>query len=133
MSFRDLKRQARADLHRAMRVSALYYPTGSPSDTPVPVSVRVAYGFRPVGNDVGTDYRFAEMQEQIPKLLFMVEEQTPASKAVVSISATEVYRLDVILPIDFISISANVVKASDAQAALFAYPGSEAWPLTLWS
>lgn len=132
MSFRDLKRQARVALHQAMRVYALYYPTGNPLETPNVVSVRVTYGPRPIGDD-GGDYRFATMQETVPKLLFMVAEQSPKVRAVVSISATEVYRIDSTQPIDFISITALCVKELDATAALFKYPGDVDWPISLWS
>lgn len=117
-----------------MKVSALYYATGLASDTPVPISVRVAYQVKPVGNDPGgTDYRFAQMQERIPRLIFMVEEKRPTSKAVVSISADEVYQVNAVQPVDLISVSALVVSLGAAKAATYEYPGSLAWPASLWS
>lgn len=131
--FRDLKRKMREDLHAIMRVPALYYPTGNPDETPNTVSIRPSYGPRAIGNEPGTDYHFANMLEMEPKVLFMVAEQMPARLAVVSISPTEVYRVDSVEPIDFISIKAVCVKANDADAALFGYPGDMDWPASLWS
>lgn len=117
-----------------MKVRALYYASGSSSDAPVPISVRVSYQVKPNGNDPGgTDYRFAQRLERIPSLIFWADEQVPANKAVVAISPTEVYAVSAVQPPDLVTVSAFVTSLGAAKAAQYDYPGSMSWPESLWS
>ena len=114
-SFRDIKRSARRDLHQRMQVPALYIVPGS-ADEPLPVTVRLHYDFRALGTVKGTSFSFAELQDVVPRILFMRDElAAPARDAIVSIETGEAYRIDNVHPADDITVTAEVVrmKASD--------------------
>ena len=133
MGLREIKAKARSDLHREMRVRALYYPTGDVSETPLVRYVRQHSKFEALGDVKGTRYHFSERQEVVPEILFMTAEIEPARLAVVMLGLGEGYRIDNLKPVDFISQTAQVLELPEAEALTFEYPGSVAWPITMWS
>ncbi len=118
--FRAIKKQMRADLHREMRVPALYI--ASAGATPVPVHVRVHSKYEEVGESSERDVGNAARHERIPSLVFWVAEleasgiARPSRGAVISIEAGEAYRVDNTMPIDLVTITANVTILSPGEA-----------------
>lgn len=123
MSLRDIKTEARAALHEAMKVPAYYIaaPSGSPVDY-VEVSVRVHSLFRALGDIQSNQVGLAEREEMVPRLVFLVEEMIPARGAYVVVSATEGYRIDTVQPRDGLTVTAFVVSLSVSQLAGMPYP-----------
>lgn len=106
--FREIKRQARRDLHREMQVPVIYI--ASPGATPVPMTARVHTKFEALGNQKGTNFHSAEMVERQPHIIFMRSDlPNPARNAIVSVEVGEAYRIANVNPPDDISISADVV------------------------
>lgn len=118
---RDIKRQARRDLHEHMLVPALYLvPAAAPGtyEEPVNVTVRLHIKFDALGDMKGTNFHYAERQEVTPKIIFMRDQiDKPARHAVISVELGEAYRVDNILPPDDITVAAEVLRLSAAEAA----------------
>lgn len=110
--FRDIKREARRDLHQELEVAALYIaewplPDGA---TPVPVTVRIHTSFAALGDQKGTNFNSAEMLDRQPQMIFLREQGvTPRRQAIVSVAPGEAYRIGVVQPADDITIKADIV------------------------
>lgn len=129
MSFRDLKRQARRDLHSELRVPAYYVPT--PSDDPVLLHVRLHYKFDTIGKLPGSDLPYAEKQEVQPRIIFMRDELEEnslalARGAVIVFEADEAYRIDNINQPDDISITAECLRLRGDQLTGLPVPPDDA-------
>ena len=121
-SFRDIKRNARRDLHREMRVPAFYL--SAPDAEPVRVNVRVHTKFEALGDQKGTNFNSAEMIERQPMILFMRDEiAQPKRGAIVSVEPGEAYRLGVSSPPDDISVSVAVTALTPSEAQGLPVPG----------
>lgn len=120
MSLRDIKNKARSDLHEGMKVSAFYCPPGSESI--VPCFVRVHSMFRALGDIQSNQVGLAEREEMVPRLIFMASEIIPARAGIVTISATEGYRIDIVQPPDGLTITAFVIPLSPSQLVGLPYP-----------
>ena len=109
MTLQAEKRKARRALHKAMARAAFYIVDESaPGNPPPTVYVRVHYKFDPNG-DTSVGQHYADVREQIPKLIFLREEvAAPARGAVVTLSDVEAYRIDLIDPPDDITVKATV-------------------------
>lgn len=121
MTFRDIKKQSRRDLHDTMRVAATCY-VGGAIGSPVSVFVRVHNKHVSAGDLAGTSLGYAEVREDAPKIVFDVLERVPARGDVVSVSETEAYRVDTPDPADGEFQVAAVVPLSAAQAATYWNP-----------
>lgn len=122
MDIRTIKNKARSDLHEAMKVSAFYYPPGS--STPSPCFVRVHSMFRALGDIQSNQVGLAEREEMVPRLVFLASEITPARAGIITISATEGYRIDVVQPPDGLTVTAFVVPLTVTQMTGLSYPGA---------
>lgn len=126
MGLRETKARARADLHQAMRVRALYVPPGV-DPVAVPCFVRVHTKFVQLGDQKGTNLNSAETEETAPRLLFWRDEvPEPKRGGYVTISAAdtgtgrpEAYRLGVTLPADGQTITARVAELSNFDGLIF--------------
>jgi hypothetical protein len=106
MAFRDIKNRARRDLHKAMQVPAYYYAQGSL--VPLPVNIRVHNKWLAQGDVKGTSFAFAETREDAPALVFLYDEIDPDIGAVVMISSSEGYRVQVPDPRYLQTVTAKV-------------------------
>ena len=114
-SFRDIKRKARSDVHKHMRVTALYIPPASidAAQTPIPCTVRVHSKFAALGDMAGTNFGYAERSEILPRLLiWRAEIAQPVRGAIVSVEEGEAYSIDFVEPHDDLSITATVKRLS---------------------
>jgi hypothetical protein len=113
MSLREIREKARAALHNALRIPALYLAEGH---DPVECFVRVHTDNKALGDLKGTSFGYAERQEVIPKIVFLrAEVPNPVSKAIVSIAPDEAYRVDNVLSADGITVSAECTVLSAKQ------------------
>lgn len=122
---RDKLRRARNGLHRRMSVPALYMPMAG-SKSQALITVRVHESWRALGDLKGTNFNYAEVEEITPRIVFLLSELRPQRNAYVSVGPGEVYRIDVVLPDDDITVTAKVVKLSAAEAKGFPYPEADA-------
>lgn len=121
MSFRDVKNAARLDLHQAMQVEANYYAGGAPA---VPITVRVHSKTKALGDLQGTSLTYAEVREDVTRLVFLNSQITPVRGAVVVVAADEGYRVDTVDPKDGITRLAEVVEMTAAELVAFPPPGA---------
>lgn len=128
---RDIKRQARRDLHQALRIPAFYI--ARPDAEPVLVHVRVHTKFEEVGEISERDVGNATRHERVPSLIFMIDElqakgigwRKMPRTAIVSVEANEAYRIDNTLPPDDITITAQVTVLPLHDTLSLPYPGPE--------
>ncbi|TPI86358.1 hypothetical protein [Mesorhizobium sp. B2-8-9] len=114
-SHRDIKRQARRDLHDRAKVPALYIE--STGADPVPVTVRIFDKFQALGDIKGTNQQYAEFDDNMPRIIFMrADLPSPKRGAIFSIEPGEAYRLDSAMATDDLTITWHVVKL-DAEDA----------------
>lgn len=111
------KQAARTAVHEYMSRPGLYIPDIAFPSTNTPVTVRVHERWTEIGNLKGTSFHFAEREEVTPRLVFWVSEIVPDRLAVVSVAAGEAYRVETVEPKDGLSVTANVVRLSAAEAA----------------
>lgn len=96
---RDIKRQARQATHATFAWPVYYLRT--PTATAVPAHVRIHKAWNRVGDIKGSRTYPAETENEAPKLVFQLSEIPVVQRnAIVSVSATEAYRVDHVLPAD---------------------------------
>jgi hypothetical protein len=123
MALRDIKRQARRDLHALMEVPAYYVRV--PSAAPVAAHVRIHNHFNQVGDIKGSRTYPAEAENVSPKIIFQLSEvPLLRSGAIVSVSATEAYQIDHLIDADdeFQSAWATRMTAAQISAATPSLP-----------
>lgn len=112
---RDIKRQARGDLHREMSVPALYIPV--PLATPVECNVRTW-----LKSDDGTQMDAADggvaMMNPEDRIRFDLSEFDAPLRhnGVVSVETGEAYRIDHLYPADLGYQTARVLRLTAAEA-----------------
>lgn len=126
MSLRDIKRQARRDLHALMRLPALYI--AAPGGPGVLIHIRVHTKFDALGLK-GAEAGLAERRELIPKIIFMRDELdaagvVPKRNAVVSVEPGEAYRLDNADAPDDISLTFFVTALKPSDTVALPTPGA---------
>lgn len=97
MSIDEIKARSRKALHLAMQRPCYYYDPKTL--LPVPLNIRVHTKQDAKGEVQGTSFRFAQIREETPSIVFLMEELatlgiTPARLGVVMLTADEGYRLD---------------------------------------
>lgn len=109
--FRGKVREARQIVHSYMHVDALYYKRPMVGETPVirEITCRVHDKFLKVGDLAGTNFHYAEMEENSPRAIFMRAEIEPERNYIIA-TLEGFYRLDVVMPPDDISVTWKVVR-----------------------
>lgn len=131
-SFRNIKRRARGDVQKHMRVPALYL--ASRDSVPVPCFVRVHTKFQALGDMKGTNFNYAEREDVTPRIILWREEiPLPKRNAIISVEAGEAYQIDNTEPPDDLTITAMVAVMDSEQSAGLPVPGDDQWPMLLWS
>lgn len=114
-SFRDIKRKARSDVHRVLRVRALYLTTRD-DENPLPCFVRVHTKFAALGDIGDTNDSYAEREEITPRIIIWRDEiPQPMRDAIISVEAGEAYYLEVVQPPDGQTITATVTQMPVAE------------------
>lgn len=121
VGIRDIRNQARKDLHQAMQVPALYY--AQKGDEGVAVSVRLHTKFDALGGRMspGSDENYGGRVEEVPRAVFLLSEISPSRNAVFA-CADGTYRIDYVEPPHGLTVTANVKKVPDKELADFPAP-----------
>jgi len=129
MAWRDIKAAARATVHSTMQVPALYLVENPAYVTPVIdpdipqyietlVNVRVHSGEIALGDMKGTNFHFAQREEDNPSIIFLYSEiPAPERNALVSVADGEAYRIDHTKPRDNLTITASCLRLSASESA----------------
>lgn len=119
MSFRDLKRVARRDLHSRLQIAANYYEAAGIA----PRLIGVRLTTREITANEGSGRQgLAAVENVDPKLIFMLDECDPAQGAVVSLEIDEAYRVLAVDPPDDITVTAQATRLVADDAARYAPP-----------
>lgn len=123
--FREKLRSGRRVLHDRMGDPALYFaPPYVGGDTVVtPITVRVHEHFGLLGDLKGTNFNYAEVEDQSPRIVFMRDEITPVRNMVVSVAPGQAYRVDTVSPPNDITVTARVVRLMKEDAEGLPVPG----------
>lgn len=109
--FQDKIDRARQKLHDYMHIDALYYDSPNGGDFPVirQITCRVHDKFLRVGDLAGTNFHYAEMEENSPRAIFMRAEITP-QRGFILATKRGYYRIDSLLPPDGLTVTANLAR-----------------------
>lgn len=113
-SWRDQKNGARLTLHKTFKVDGFYF--AAKGTLGLPVTVRPHLRWDAVGQ-LKEVAGYAEVQSIKPKIVFLRSEVTPANNALVYLAADEIYRVSNVLPVDGITVTAEVVRLTAKQIA----------------
>ena len=119
MSFRDIKRNARRDLHDHLQIPAIYIPTAEHAG--IEITCRLHTKFDLLALDAGPT-GLASRREMKPKIIFMRDEMltkgiTLKRLGVVSIEPGEAFLLENADAPDDITVSFFVTQLSATDAA----------------
>lgn len=125
--FRKGLNKARRKLHDNMSVPALYFvPPYDPVLTLVtPVTVRVHDHMQALGDLKGTNFNYAEVEDDSPKIVFLREEIVPKRGMMISVSPGVAYNIDTVKPPNGITVTANVSRVTEKEATGFPVPEDE--------
>lgn len=114
--FRGMVRDARRTLHAFMRVGAFYYrwEDGVVISPIAEISVRVHDKFLRVGDLAGTNFNYADVEENSPRGIFMLAEISPKRGHYLS-TQEGIYFIDSLMPPDDISVTANLTRINAAR------------------
>jgi len=128
--FYDKMLDARRAVHDTMSRPALCSMDFSLAESdpdyvaPLPITVRVHDKFLKLGDLAGTNFHYAEVEDNSPRMIFLVSEITPVRGLYVSLLPGVAYQVDHVEPQDNITITAKVVRLTPADAAGFPVPGA---------
>lgn len=124
MSLRDIKAQARTDLHNGMQVRIAYYETAA---SPALVTrCRVLSKVEQAGELKGTNLSYAETVETIPTLIFLLADNVPVARnAIIVVASDEGYQIDHIEPTDVVTVTAKAKRMRAEEFASLLPPPSE--------
>jgi len=116
-TIREIKTRARGQLHSAMSVPALYVRENPPDFEIVEeagedglINVRLHVSTTTMGEVQGTSFNYAERADIIPRIVFLVAEVSPVRNDIVSIADGEAWRIDNVLVVDGITVTAEVKR-----------------------
>ena len=126
MTFRDQKRAARRDLHRALAEPVLYLKTRT--DAPVEVTVRLHLQFELIGDLANVRAGFGERREVTPSIIFLNDQGVaPQRDAYVITRDMGAYYIDNVDEPDDITTKAFVAKTEPESAAKFGWDLTAPW------
>jgi len=120
MSIRDLRNRSRLSLHTALAVPAVYVDLDVPSNTDC--TVRVHERTQNFGDMAGFDYAPAERVLMVPEIVVLADEIQPKRGMIFSLAADEAYEVEVVMPRDGITITAQVTRMTQARITELALP-----------
>ena len=115
---RHLSRGRRA-LHDRMGVPALYFalPYVDGVSAVRSISVRVHDQFTQLGDLKGTNFNYAEIEDNSPRIVFWRTFIEPQRNFIVSLDVDHIYRIDTVLPPDGDTITARVALMFKSETA----------------
>lgn len=121
-SHRELKLQARRDLHTGLQVTAFVYVAGRHIKMKV-CGVRPQTEWGAVGDVLGTSLVYAERQDtKDSRIVFLTEEHAPDKGDIVMIAADEGWRVDNVEPAYNVTQAAQVVRLGPKELARYPAP-----------
>lgn len=109
--FQDKVDKARRKLHDYMHIDALYYVAPELGTIPFirQITVRIHDKFLRVGDLAGTNFHYAEIEENSPRGIFMRQEIEPKKNFILA-TKRGYYRIDSLLPPDGLTVTANLAR-----------------------
>lgn len=101
--------------------TALYF-TEPAAPNPRTIRVLVTDRFQALGDLKGTNFNYAEIEDNTPRIEFLVDEIEPVRGAYVSIERGVAYQIDSVLAPEDITVTANVVRLDANKVRNFPLP-----------
>lgn len=125
-TFREQKRAARRDIHRALAEPVLFL--GKRTEAPVKATVRLHLQFELIGDLANVRAGFGERQEVTPAIIFMNDEgHDPKRDAYVVTKDMGAYYIDNVAEPDDITTKAFVSPVSRESATKFGWDLNALW------
>lgn len=125
--FRDHIRRARRQLHEHLHEPALYLPSwpyaGAGELPALPITVRVHENGIRLGDLKGTNFNYAEIEDDSPRIIFMLDEIDPARGAIISVEPGRAYRLDAREAPNDISVAFSAHRLNEREREGLPVPG----------
>lgn len=119
-SIRDLRARARADLHGAFRVPAVYI---APDEAETVCSIRVHHRLPMLGNRPAAETGYgAQRAEDVPQVVVLAAEVSPVRGGVFSVAVGEAYEVLHVLPVEGITQTCQVGRMSETEATDLTVP-----------
>ncbi len=113
MSITDIQNRSRLALHHTLKRSVSVY---NKSGVLVgPSYARRKTDTKAVGDLAGTNLSYAEVQEPVTSLIFLMSEHKPERGQSIVFSATEGYYLDTLDPVDGLTQTVQVSRMSETE------------------
>lgn len=124
MTFDALKRRSRGLLHRTMARPVYYFADAAQAPDIWQCASARLHGKRgQIGDLPGTNLNYAEIIDRAEKVVFLVAElPNPVRGALVVFSPSEGYWLDAVDPVDGVTVSASVVRATATELSGLSAP-----------
>jgi len=124
MSIRAVRESSRRLLHAHMGEPARYYPTPtSMLPTSLVITARAHSNVAKAGDLAGTNLSYAETQDRVETLVFMVDEvPDPARNGLVIFDSATGYFINNNLPPNGITITSEVIRAEQRDLIGFRTP-----------
>jgi hypothetical protein len=108
-----------------MSVDALYFalPYAEGDTQVIPITVRVHDTPVVLGDLKGTNFNYAEMEDNAPRIVFMRDEIEPVRGMIVSVEPGVAYRVDTLRAPNDITVTARVVRLREQETAGLPVPG----------
>ena len=118
-TFRDIKNQARLNVHETLQVAGLYLE--SPADqNPKEITIRVWTKWQEFGK---IKPEFSDFSDANPKIIFLRSQiPLPKKNAIVSVERGEAYRIESTEASDGLTVTAIVAKIPESTPYLLDIP-----------
>jgi len=114
-----LRRSTRKKFERMAR-TAFYFK--DPADAPVEIRVIITDRFQSLGDLKGTNFNYAEVLDNTPRIEMLLSEVKPSRNFYISVEKDLVYQIDTVQPPEDITVTANVLRVPAEKLRNFPYP-----------
>ena len=125
MDIRELRAQARRDLHTTLSRPAAYYAEGRTDTPPRLIHVRLHTKTVEQGDSPGSSFDYAKREDTAPRVIFdVVEVPDPGRNDIVMLTDDEGYRVSHTEPQDGMTISAEAARMIPVDTTTYAGPSA---------
>lgn len=103
--------------------TALYFK--DPALEAITVHVIVTDRFQALGDLKGTNFNYAEVLDNTPRIEFLASEVQPSRNYFISIEPGVAYQIDTVQPPEDITVTANVIRLGPEKMKNFPFPVME--------
>ena len=119
--FTEALRRSTLKKFERMARTALYFKDPA-DDAPVQIRVIITDRFQTLGDLKGTNFNYAEVLDNTPRIEMLLDEVEPKRNFFISVEKDLVYQIDTVQPPEDITVTANVLRVPTEKLRNFPYP-----------